>query len=238
MKNAYAQLLKSFQQNVLKPANDAPGRLGIYQKAYRVRLIDVLTGDYPMLQKALGEEAFATLLNEYIDESPSRFRDLQDYSEAFADFVAKKHNSLPAWAGSLAEIERAQFRVLDAAPSPAFILSDTPDLATLLTLSLKAQKASESIASRHDLTPPLAGKPGEPTSMPITYFIYNDDGGAQTIGLEADEALAFALLDGRPLGEWLVAVYETLGSSNDFSPEKIQQWLFRWTSKRMVSPHL
>ena len=49
----------------------AKERLGIYADAYRLRLIEVLEGDYPGVHTMVGDEQFDKLCRAYIDSYPS-----------------------------------------------------------------------------------------------------------------------------------------------------------------------
>ena len=46
-------------------------RFQAYNQAYRLRLIEVLGNDYPLLKRLLGEGDFDTLARQYLDEYPS-----------------------------------------------------------------------------------------------------------------------------------------------------------------------
>jgi hypothetical protein len=48
-------------------------RCEVYGVGYYLRLIEVLTIDYPMIQKLMGEDKFESLARAYIDANPSLF---------------------------------------------------------------------------------------------------------------------------------------------------------------------
>ena len=53
-------------------AAHADYRLRVYSDAFRLRLIEALQANYPVLAKFSGEEAFARLAQEYLAVYPSR----------------------------------------------------------------------------------------------------------------------------------------------------------------------
>ena len=75
-----AQLQHAFQEYVLHPGKheaspwvnpdgqtEAETRLSAYASAYRVRLKEVLANDYHALSKAIGDEQFNQLADDYIE---------------------------------------------------------------------------------------------------------------------------------------------------------------------------
>src|SRR5215510_9534150 len=64
-------------------------RLGIYHSAYRSRLVECLTDDYPALQHALGHARFHALCLQYIAEFPSRAPNLNAFGEHMPAFCAR-----------------------------------------------------------------------------------------------------------------------------------------------------
>ena len=67
---------------------DRDERLGFYHDAYRLRLIEVLSLDYPGVSKLLGEEAFGTMALAYIRAFPSHYRSIPLVWSAFAGILA------------------------------------------------------------------------------------------------------------------------------------------------------
>src|SRR5438552_8163423 len=71
------------------PPLSAADRLGIYQNAYRVRLIDALHDTYPVLHALLGDEMFFALGRSFVAARPSEFRSIRWYGRELAEFVAQ-----------------------------------------------------------------------------------------------------------------------------------------------------
>ncbi len=91
-------------------------RLGIYGNGYRLRLIEALQSNYPVLAKLLGEADFETLGTEYVRAHDSPFFSIRYYGEQLAEFLARDANyaSAPILA-ELARWEWAMTEVFDAA---------------------------------------------------------------------------------------------------------------------------
>lgn len=62
-------------------------RLHIYANAYRVRVIEALAADFAMLQCYLGDDAFAELINIYIDTHPSYSYSFRNVGGKLAEFL-------------------------------------------------------------------------------------------------------------------------------------------------------
>lgn len=77
-----------------KPPISVAERLKIYQDAYYIRLIESLRDDFADFEEALGSEKFELIAREYIQNTPSRFQNLAEYSEGFIVFVQNSNPNL------------------------------------------------------------------------------------------------------------------------------------------------
>ncbi|MCL2450794.1 MAG: DNA-binding domain-containing protein, partial [Polyangiaceae bacterium] len=104
------------------PRLDEPARLEIYRAAYVSRLVECLADDYPVLQQALGGEAFETLCREYIARHPSTGPNLNAFGRHMADLCAAREareTGVPAaFARDLARLEWAIVEVIHAPGAP------------------------------------------------------------------------------------------------------------------------
>ena len=67
---------------LLKPrGNGEPALLGIYQHAYRARLVAALRDNHEVLALALGDDAFDAIAQAYIDAHPSRFASIRWFGD-------------------------------------------------------------------------------------------------------------------------------------------------------------
>lgn len=135
MKNL-AKLQHTFQDCVLNSGNalstawvSASGRaspeiqLSIYTHAYRSRLLEVLTNDYPAVLMAIGEDQFSRLANDYIQAHPSHYFSLRDFGRHLPSFVAALiqqdagYREMP-WLHELTLFEWTLGQAFDAADAP------------------------------------------------------------------------------------------------------------------------
>jgi hypothetical protein len=113
-----AQLQQDFQAAILDLQASAPdfikdsaqasaaARFQVYTNAYRLRLIDALSLDYPALKASLGDTEFQQLGYAYIDAAPSDQFSIRWFGRHMPDFLAEA----PAYAGQLALQELAMFQ--------------------------------------------------------------------------------------------------------------------------------
>ncbi|MEM7151955.1 MAG: DNA-binding domain-containing protein [Myxococcota bacterium] len=121
------------------PKLDARARLGIYQRAYILRLCKCLAEQFPALCHALGEELFHDFAREYLWAHPPSSYTLHELGRRFSGYLdhARPDRDLPPaqredWIDfmvDLARYEFEQFRLFDAPghegkPWPTV---DTPD---------------------------------------------------------------------------------------------------------------
>ncbi|MGH8124111.1 MAG: DNA-binding domain-containing protein [Rudaea sp.] len=116
--NALASLQQDFQAYVLSrrddvklvrsvvatSAADAPARLRVYAYAYRARLVEVLSKDFPGL-RAMAADDFEPLAEAYVGATPSTHYNLRWYGERFAQFI----RTTSPWSDTPALAEMAQF---------------------------------------------------------------------------------------------------------------------------------
>jgi hypothetical protein len=120
-----AQLQRDLQAHVLNGRNEIESaisstelvpiatRLAIYCDAYRLRLIEALDSNYPVLAELLGADAFATLGREYIDAHPSQHYSIRWFGHRLAEHLASRKRE--AWLIDLARWEWATSHAFDAA---------------------------------------------------------------------------------------------------------------------------
>lgn len=88
-------------------------RLNIYRDAYSLRLLEVLTLDYPVLHTLLGHEAFETLGYEYLAAYPSTFQSVRWFGDALPAFVEKASIATQPVIAEMAYFEHALSQVFD-----------------------------------------------------------------------------------------------------------------------------
>jgi hypothetical protein len=92
-------------------------RLEIYQHAYFARLLECLREEFPVLEHALGREAFDQFALGYLEDQPSRSYTLNDLGRSFPHYLAASRPSeyeevdsgLADWAGFLVDLARLEW---------------------------------------------------------------------------------------------------------------------------------
>lgn len=93
---------------------DAWTRLAIYYDAYRLRLLDALAANYPVLRAWIGAEAFEPLGIAYLDAWPSRHFSIRWFGHRLAEQLAANFPDRPYWS-EMASLEWALSEAFDAA---------------------------------------------------------------------------------------------------------------------------
>ncbi len=91
---------------------EALARMEVYTQMYFSRISASLQEDFPAVSRALGEENFLSLVADYLQDHPSRFRDLAEVGNSLPKFLqthpqSKNHPYL----SDLARLEWAQIEV-------------------------------------------------------------------------------------------------------------------------------
>lgn len=127
-------------------AGDSLG-LAIYHNAYRCRLTDTLADTFERVCRLLGQEAFAQLAANFIEEHTSKHFSLAEYGSEFIEWLSQKHsqavsnlaqidwemhccftgeNASPISHLELAQLDEADWdRVIFTAAPTALIISST-----------------------------------------------------------------------------------------------------------------
>jgi hypothetical protein len=91
----------------------------VYYDAYRTRLAEFLSNDFPVLRVLIGEEAFGRLVQDYIESAPSRQANARWYGTRLPDFMQET----APWRRNRSAIDLARF---ERALSDAFDAADAP----------------------------------------------------------------------------------------------------------------
>lgn len=100
-------------------------RLDIYAQAYRLRLVEVLTVQYPVLSAWMGSDDFERLAVAYIDAQPSRHFSVRWFGDGLGDFLRNTppYSERPALE-EMARFEWALACAFDAADMPPVLHAD------------------------------------------------------------------------------------------------------------------
>ncbi|MBS0215355.1 MAG: putative DNA-binding domain-containing protein [Proteobacteria bacterium] len=183
-------------------------RLRIYGDAYRLRLIDILAGDFPVLHALVGEEIFEALADGYLHAHPSRHPSVRHFGHDFAAWL-QRHGH-PSIRVALADFEWLQGEAFDAADADAIAMEDIaalpadawPRLRLTLHPAIRRVRVPDCIplmVEAHHAGHPLPSGDG---CDPSDWLLWRDDFRVHWRLLDADEAALLGMaVDGATFAE-------------------------------------
>jgi len=113
-------------KRLIKPSSTLTSaeRIDIYRRGYHARLIECLIDDYPVLQDALGEDAFEALCRAYIAAHPSNGPSLNYFGRHMSEFCRTQPLPVPGFAADLATLEWAIVLCIHAQTANAIDFAD------------------------------------------------------------------------------------------------------------------
>jgi hypothetical protein len=98
---------------------DPVTQVTVYSHAYRARLQEVLTKDFPAVHMAIGDDDFYQLADAYIQAHPSKHFSLREFAQHLPEFIRQHayHQERP-WLTELACFEWTLCSAFDAADAP------------------------------------------------------------------------------------------------------------------------
>lgn len=120
-----AYVLKGDQQianRIVEPSNmTSQARLHVYRNAYYLRLIEVLAGDFSILEKIMGEAQFAAMAHDYLDAYPSQYFSVRSVGQHLSQFLKENEKCHPAYV-ELVDLEWALNLALFAKQVPTITM--------------------------------------------------------------------------------------------------------------------
>ena len=185
-------------------------RLGIYRDAYRLRLIEILSGDYKALRHYLGEERFEALARAYLAAHPSTFRNVRWFGGRLPEFLrgTSPFATQPVLA-ELAQFEWTLGLAFDAPDAPSVAFEEVAALPPQAwpELRFSAHPALQVIELRTNAVAIWKDIDEEDSfevvlsDAPVSWAIWRKQFSPFFRSLEADEAWALsALRDGAAFG--------------------------------------
>lgn len=179
---------------------DRAARFKIYFDAYRFRLAEFLSNDYPVVRSFLGDERFGLLVEAYIEATPSHYPNARDYGRCLPDFM----RLTAPWseggdAIDLARFERVLSDAFDAADGPVLAIDRLADISVEnwphLTFGFHPSAAMLDLAAGTALryVSLSANKGGERESRrdSETILVWRTDGQVFHRAVDAGERLAY-----------------------------------------------
>lgn len=219
----------------------AERRLAIYYDAYRIRLGEALSEAFDKTHAYVGDQTFADLSAAYIDQYPSRFRNLRWYGGEFPDFLARAVADHPIVA-ELAAFEWALGLAFDAADAPVLSTEQVQLLGTddweqiglvlqpsQQLLELHGNAPAIWLALEKDEIPP----PVTRADAPRTWLIWRKNLQAHFRSLEPAEAQALrGLAQGQRFSKVCADASES--ADTDITPQ-IAGWLQGWLAESVLA---
>lgn len=221
------------------PAED---RLAIYANGYRLRLVEVLGGEFTLLQRVAGEALFERLCRDFIAAHPSPYPNIRWYGDKLAGFAA---STTPfARRPVLAEIARFEWAVGLAFDASDAVLLPFEEVAALPPQSWPGMSfrlhPSVQRLDLHWNVPDLFK--AEPEAMPKPrrlsasrpWVVWRRDLSPRFRRLETDEAwMLDAVMRGEPFAEICEGL--THWASEDHAAQRAAGLLRHWIAEQMVS---
>lgn len=116
----------------------ATKRLEIYYDGYRLRLLEILEGDFPKLHTLMGDEAFDALGHHYIAAYPSKHFSARYFGQYLAHFLREEiaYTKQP-YLAEMADFEWALGNTLDAENANIITLDDLKSISPAYWGNLK-----------------------------------------------------------------------------------------------------
>lgn len=219
--------------------------LQVYRDAYGLRLIEVLTNDYPGLLAMAGPADFDHMARAYIAAHPSHHPSVRWFGAKLADFLSRT----TPFSGSPDAIEMARF---EWALGEAFDAADaepvTADALMALPPDAWAELTFTTLPSTRRLTHAFAVpqawqrreevEPGnlevEAAAAPVEWVIWRPELMTNFRSLETDEAAIFdALAGGRNFPEICEVMAAFTGEES--APPRAAGLLRAWVEERMIA---
>jgi hypothetical protein len=219
--------------------------LHVYREGYALRLVEVLTNDYPGLMAMTGPVEFDQMARTYIAARPSRHPSARHFGQSLADFLG----STPTYRDCPAAIEMASFEwamgeafdapgaeplsadQVMALPAEAWETLSFSPLPSLRRLTL-AHEVPQAWQRRSEVDAgslEVKQAPG-----PTGWIIWRPELETNFRSLEPDEAVLLdALVEGRSFPEMCEAIAPLIGE--DEAPARAAALLRAWVEAGMIA---
>lgn len=102
----------------------AQQRLAIYYDAYRLRLLEALDANYPVLHAWIGDEEFEQLGLAYLDAQPSTHFSIRYFGHRLREFLGTEAYRDRPYLGEMAALEWVLSEAFDAADDEIMLIED------------------------------------------------------------------------------------------------------------------
>jgi hypothetical protein len=222
----------------------AATRLQIYSDAYRLRLIEALQANYPLLAQLLGEHGFARLTQLYLTIQPSHHYSIRWFGHRLADFLCEHpdYRKQP-WLPELATWEWAIATAFDAADAATLTAADlaavAPDawagMRFVLHPSVQRMALTTNVVMIAQAAADNLSLPRPSTQERAEWLIWRQDLTVQYRSLDAIEAAALdAVVAGATFSE-LCELLVAREADEDQVPLIAAGFLRQWVADQCLS---
>ncbi len=217
-------------------------RLAIYANAYRYRLIDALSDNYPSVHTLLGDESFYNEGVKYIAEYPSQHFSIRYFGSQLADFL-EKHYSDTLVLAEMARFEWALRNAFDAGDVPSLSLDAlqtiAPESWAGLSFVLHPSVARVDLQwNVPQLWAAIDDETGEieieSAEHPIPWLIWRKDLKTYYRSLEVDEAWALdQVMQGANFAKICAGVCEWI--DEEHAPARVAAFISEWLNTELIT---
>ena len=220
-------------------------RLAVYADMYYWRLVDILFGIYPAVQKLMGGDLFYDVARAYLAAHPSRSPHLGPLGRRFPDFIRSTSIEIPhrGLAADLAAMENAMDEIfdevrhesvsvaaIDTLPPDAFGRARLRFASAMRVLVLDHPANDWYQAFREEREVPV------PAAETSRVLLYRRDFTVYRAALGREEhALLVRLMAGDNLVEALEACSESPGIDMDLVLSSIGGWFRHWSGNGLIA---
>ncbi len=236
---------------VLARLSGAAPRLGVYRNAYRLRLVEALRSNYPVLQRVLGDDAFAALGQAYLATYPSREPSIRWFGDRLPDWLDARLAADPAALphpalADLAHMEWGVCTSFDAADAEpvthaalaALALTAWPGLRFVPHPSVRVLRLAWAVEPLwRALTDDADAATEPPDALAHDLLVWRQGLDSRYRSLEADEAQALAAcLSGLRFDALCERVGEADGpeASAEAVAARVVAWLSQWVAAGLL----
>lgn len=203
----------------LQPAE----RLDLYHRQYWYRVLDSLEEDFPALKSLLGDDRFRTLMEDYLEATPSRSATLRHLGSQLASYLAASPHLAGRHAVAAHELAQLEYALCLAFEAGEREPASREQLERgILTLQPHVQpfalRTGADLLWKHATGGGAAPGLPAPMAAPQRFVVVYRDGFEPT--MEAVDARAFRLLSVLHEGSTLADAIERSGLADDAAPAR------------------
>lgn len=215
----------------------ASAQLGVYINAYRWRLFDVVSVDYPVLKNYLGENVFEKLIQDFIEATAPQHFNIARYALQLPAFL-RGHKSNDGFSSELCALETAISQLADAeettALAPEHLSNLTPE--ALMQARLFPRSALQLFAFTHAVNAYYQAVKDEALAPTITkqasyLAVFRHEDVVWRMDLEQQEyQLLCELFSGKTVGAALSTLDESAAAN-------VSAYFSRWMRNGLLAAH-